>query len=65
MKWIALLSVFLFAVPALPQTPVVNAESAAKAKDLFDRAVAALGSDAFLNVQTSRLEGRIFGSVSV
>ena len=61
MKWIALLSVFWLAVPALSQVPAVNAESAAKAQELFEQAVGALGGTAFRDAKSSRLEGRIYG----
>jgi len=46
--------------PAFAQMPV-NPESAAKAKELFGRAVKALGGDAFLHVQTAQFEGRVYG----
>jgi hypothetical protein len=39
----------------------VNPESAAKAKELFGRAVEALGGDAFRQVETARFEGRVYG----
>ena len=59
MNFVVLLLVFLMAAPASAQLPV-NAESAAKARALFDQAVAALGGDAFRDVKTSRLEGRVY-----
>ena len=59
MKLAAILLAFL-AAPAFGQLPV-NPESAAKAQELLDRAVQALGGDAFVNVQTSYLEGRVYG----
>lgn len=61
MMWIALLSALLLAVPAAAQAPAVNAESAAKAKELFEQAVEALGGAAFRDLKTARLEGRLYG----
>ncbi len=59
MKLVVILLAFL-AAPAFGQLPV-NPESAAKAQALLDQAVEALGGDAFVNVQTSYLEGRVYG----
>jgi hypothetical protein len=59
----------LVAAPAFPQSllpqsmvtqSMVNAASASKARELLDQTVAALGGDAFRNVQTSRLDGRVY-----
>ena len=60
MNLVVLLLAFVVTAPAFAQMPV-NAASAAKAKELFDRAVEALGGEAFRNVQTSQLEGRVYG----
>ena len=60
MNFAYLLLALVAAAPAFAQMPV-NPESAAKAKELFGRAVEALGGDAFLNVQTAQYEGRVYG----
>ncbi len=60
MNYVVLLGALLVAAPAFAQLPV-NAQSAAKARELLDQTVAALGGDAFRNVKTSRLEGRVYG----
>jgi len=60
MSWIILFLALIHAAPAFAQMPV-NPESAAKAKKLFDRAVEALGGDAFRKVQTAQFEGRVYG----
>lgn len=59
MKFVLLL---LFLIPAAPAIlPGQTGESARKAKELLDQAVAALGGDAFLSVKTARMEGRLYG----
>jgi hypothetical protein len=60
MKLAYLLLTLVVTAPAFPQMPV-NPESAGKAKALFERAVEALGGDAFLQVQSAQFEGRVFG----
>ena len=60
MKFFYLLLALLVTAPAFGQLPV-NPESAAKAKELFDRAVQALGGDAFLQVKTAQYGGRVYG----
>jgi len=59
MNFAALLLALLTAAPAFSQS-AVNPASAAKARELLDQAVAALGGDAFKNVETSRLDGRVY-----
>lgn len=60
MNLVFILLALVGTAPAFAQMPV-NAESEAKARKLFDRAVKALGGDAFLHVQTAQLEGRVYG----
>jgi outer membrane lipoprotein-sorting protein len=60
MSFLCLLLALLVTAPAFGQMPV-NPESAAKAKELFARAVEALGGDAFLQVKTAQFEGRVYG----
>jgi hypothetical protein len=58
MKLALTLTVLMAATQAFSQS--VNPASAAKARELLDQAVAALGGDAFKNVETSRLDGRVY-----
>lgn len=60
MNFAYLLLALVVTAHAFAQMPV-NAESAAKAKSLFNRAVEALGGDAFLHVESAQFEGRVYG----
>jgi len=60
MNFTFLLLALVVTAPAFGQMPV-NPESAAKAEELFERAVEALGGEAFLQVETGQFEGRVYG----